>query len=157
MSIMGETVLEDRLRDLIEPVLRFRRMDLVELSFAGGSRGGILKVIIDQEGGISIEDCASVSREVSALLDVEDAVPGSYTLEVSSPGLDRPLKGLQDFLRFAGRLAKVTFMEPVDGRTFIIGRILRVDGEDVVLDAGEGRTVVVAYGNIKKARLEVEF
>lgn len=154
---MGEIVLQDRLRDLIEPVLRFRRMELVELTFSGGSGGGLLKVIIDQELGVSVEDCAAVSREISALLDVEDAVAGSYTLEVSSPGLDRPLKGLQDFLRFAGRLARVTFLEPVDGRKFIIGRILRVDGQDVVLDAGEGRTVVVAYGNIRKARLEVEF
>ena len=154
---MSEMAIEDSLRDLIEPVLRFRRMELVELSFAMGSGRGVLKVIIDQEGGVSVEDCASVSREISALLDVEDAVVGSYTLEVSSPGLDRPLKELEDFLRFAGRLAKVTFSEPVDGRKFVIGRILRVDGEEVVLDAGDGRTVVVAFGNIRKARLEVEF
>jgi len=154
---MGETPLESKVRDLAESILRFERFELVELSFARGSGRGLLRLIIDREGGVSVEDCAAVSRELSAVLDVEDVIPGSYTLEVSSPGLDRPLKSLNDFLRFGGRLAKVTLNEAIEGQKVHIGRIVRVDEGLVILEVGGKGTVSVPYQNIKKARLEVEF
>jgi len=149
--------LKDRLTGLIEPIIRFRGLELVDLTFSKGSGRAVLKVIIDQDLGVSIDDCTAVSREISALLDVEDIVPGSYALEVSSPGLDRPLKSLEDFMRFSGRLAKVTMVEPVDGKKFIVGRVLKVAGGDVVLECDGDVTVAVPFNNIKKARLEVEF
>jgi len=149
--------LKDRLTKVIEPLIRFRRLELVDVVFSKGSGRGLLKVIIDHDHGVGIDDCTAVSREISALLDVEDIVPGSYALEVSSPGLDRPLKSLEDFMRFSGRLAKVTMAEQVDDKKFLVGRILRVEGESVVLECDGDLTIAVPFNNIKKARLEVEF
>ncbi len=149
--------LTERITDIIEPVIRFRKLELVEVVFSKGSSRGVLKVIIDHDLGVGIDDCTAVSREISALLDVEDIVPGSYALEVSSPGLDRPLKSLEDFMRFAGKLAKVTMFEPVSDKRSLIGRILRVEGESVVLESDGDITIAVPFNKIKKARLEVEF
>ncbi len=143
--------------ELAESILRFERFELVELSFGRGSGRGLLKLVIDREDGVSVEDCATISRELSAVLDVEDLIPGSYTLEVSSPGLDRPLMSLSDFLRFAGRLAKVTLEEAMDNQKVFIGRIMRVEDGNVILDVAGKGTVTIPYQNVKKARLEVEF
>ena len=154
---MGETPLERKLRELAESILRFERFELVELSFGRGSGRGLLRLVIDREDGVSVEDCATISRELSAVLDVEDLIPGSYTLEVSSPGLDRPLKSLSDFLRFGGRLAKVTLEEAMDNQKVFIGRIMRVEDDNVILDVAAKGTVTIPYQNVKKARLEVEF
>lgn len=147
----------ERITDIIEPVIRFRKLELVEIVFSKGSSRGVLKVIIDHDLGVGIDDCTAVSREISALLDVEDIVPGSYALEVSSPGLDRPLKSLEDFMRFAGKLAKVTMAEPVSDKRSLVGRILRVEGESVVLESDGDIAITVPFNKIKKARLEVEF
>lgn len=157
VRIHAQLSLKDRLTRIIEPLIRFRRLELVDVVFSKGSGRGVLKVTIDQDLGVSIDDCTAVSREISALLDVEDIVPGSYALEVSSPGLDRPLKSLEDFMRFSGRLAKVTMAEQVGDKKFLVGRILRVEGENVVLECGGDLTIAVPFNNIKKARLEVEF
>jgi len=154
---MAPTLLEERLIELVEPILRFRRLELVELTFQRGSGRGRLRIVIDEEKGVSVEECAEVSREVSALLDVEDVVPGSYVLEVSSPGLDRPLRRKEDFLRFAGRLARVTLAEPRGGQGLLIGRIRRVEGDDVVLETEGGELVTLPYAGIRRARLEVEY
>lgn len=143
--------------ELAESILRFERFELVELSFGRGSGRGLLKLVIDREDGVSVEDCATISRELSAVLDVEDLIPGSYTLEVSSPGLDRPLMSLSDFLRFAGRLAKVTLEEAMDNQKVFIGRIMRVEDGNIILDVAGKGTVTIPYQNVKKARLEVEF
>jgi len=154
---MGDTVLEHKLRELTESILRFEQFELVDLSFSRGSGGGLLRIVMDRDGGVSVEDCAMVSRELSAVLDVEDLIPGRYILEVSSPGLDRPLKGLADFMKFGGRLAKVTLHEAVDGQKVLTGRIMRVEGENVLLDLPGKGTLTLRYSNVKKARLEVEF
>jgi len=157
MRIYVQLSLIERITDIIEPVIRFRKLELVEIVFSKGSSRGVLKVIIDHDLGVGIDDCTAVSREISALLDVEDIVPGSYALEVSSPGLDRPLKSLEDFMRFAGKLAKVTMAEPVSDKRSLVGRILRVEGESVVLESDGDIAITVPFNKIKKARLEVEF
>ena len=98
-----------------------------------------------------------MSRDLSAILDVEDTVPTAYTLEVSSPGLDRPLRGADDYRRFTGRRAKLVMRERIDGQGFFKGRLGGVDGGDVVIDADDGRTHRVPLGAITRANLEVEF
>ena len=103
------------------------------------------------------DDCANVSRDLSAIFDVEEIVPTAYTLEVSSPGLDRPLRGLDDYRRFTGRLAKMVMREKVDGQGFFRGRIAGVDGEDVLIDGEDRRTHRVPIAVITRANLEVEF
>ena len=124
----------------------------------------VLRVRIDRAGpasteedSVSVHDCANVSRDLSAIFDVEDVVPTAYTLEVSSPGLDRPLRGLDDYRRFTGRLAKVVMREKVDGQGFFRGRIAGVDGQDVLIDGDDRRTHRVPLEVITRANLEVEF
>jgi ribosome maturation factor RimP len=125
----------------------------------------VLRVQIDRPGpsrtaeeSVSVEDCANVSRDLSAVLDVEDIVPAAYTLEVSSPGLDRPLRGSDDYRRFAGRRAKVVVSTPVDGQTYFKGRLGGMEqGTDVLIDGDDGRRHRVPLGIITRANLEVEF
>jgi len=106
---------------------------------------------------VSVADCSHVSRDLSAVLDVEDFIPVAYTLEVSSPGLDRPLRGRADFERFAGRQARVVTSEAIDGQTFFRGRLAGVDGDSTLIDGEDGRQHRVPLGLVTRANLEVEF
>ena len=126
--------------------------------------GWVVRIQIDKPGpaataddSVSIEDCARVSREVSAVLDVEDVVPTAYTLEVSSPGLDRPLRHADDYRRFAGRRAKLVMRTAVDGQTYFKGRLGGVEDGRVVIDGDDGRRHLVPIDVITRANLEVEF
>lgn len=124
----------------------------------------VLRVVLDRPGpsataedSVSLEHCAKVSEELSAVLDVEDVVPDTYTLEVSSPGLDRPLRTRDDFQRFAGRLAKIVTAEPIARQTAFAGHLRGVEGDDVLFENEGGRMVRLPLGLIRRARLEVEF
>jgi ribosome maturation factor RimP len=124
----------------------------------------VLRVLIDRPGpastaddSVGVDDCANVSRDLSAILDVEDLVPTAYTLEVSSPGLDRPLRGAVDYRRFAGRRAKLVMREAVDGQKFFKGTLGGMEDDDVLIDAEDGRRHRVPVVVIARANLEVEF
>src|SRR5712692_2677298 len=139
-------------------------LDIFEVQFRREASGMVLRVQIDRPGpaaaaeeSVSVEDCARVSRDLSAILDVEDAVPMAYTLEVSSPGLDRPLRRADDYRRFAGRRAKIVMRERVDGQGFFKGKLGGVDGTDVLIDADDRKTHRVPLDVITRANLEVEF
>jgi ribosome maturation factor RimP len=106
---------------------------------------------------VSIEDCEQVNRELSTILDVEDPLPFAYTLEVSSPGLDRPLRGLDDYARFAGRYSKVVVSEAVDNQKAFEGHLRGVEGGHVLLQAPNGRMHRLPFRLITRGRLEVEF
>jgi ribosome maturation factor RimP len=106
---------------------------------------------------VSIEDCEEVNREIGTILDVEDPLPFAYTLEVSSPGLDRPLRVPDDYRRFAGRMAKIVVREPVDNQKAFEGRLGGVDGGDVLIEAARGRMHRLPLRLITRGRLEVEF
>ncbi len=127
------------LEALIEPVVTGLGYDLVGVEYLGRGRSGLLRVYIDLPGGVTVEDCERVSHQVSGLLDVEDPIPGSYHLEVSSPGLDRPLFKARDFARFAGRRAQLRLARPLEGR--LEGR-RRVTGTLRGLEEGEAGTRV---------------
>jgi len=126
----------------------------VELKGSGGSR--LLRVYIDKPQGISHADCELVSEQLSAILDVEDPFPGSYTLEVSSPGLDRRLVKPSDFAHFAGRKARVVVREPVDDQKVLEGRLAGFEAGRVRLDLGDAGLKELELSNIQKARLVVE-
>jgi ribosome maturation factor RimP len=111
----------------------------------------------DSDAGVTLDDCARVSEELSTVLDVEDVLPESYTLEVSSPGLDRPLRHADDYRRFAGRLAKVVLAEPVNRQTAFAGRLRGVEGEDVLFESEGGKAMRLPLRLISRARLDVEF
>jgi len=128
----------------------------VEMKRTGGSQ--LVRLFVDRPGGIGLDDLQSVSEEVSAILDAEDPIAGAYTLEVSSPGLDRPLKNESDFRRFAGRLAKLSSYELVDGRRHWTGRIVSCEEGILTLDLeGKGGSARIPCDRISHARLEVEF
>ena len=114
----------DHIRQITERVAASHGLEVVDLEFRGGGKARMLRIFIDKPQGVTHQDCESVSREVGAILDVEDAVPGgSYTLEVSSPGLDRRLSKPADYERFTGSRLKVQTREPIEGDRFFEGRL----------------------------------
>ncbi len=148
--------LAGKIRELIEPAIDSMGAELDDMEL-GRMKGKILlRVYIEKQGGVSIGDCERVSREIATVLDVEDPFPGAYVLEVSSPGLDRPLRKPRDFIRFSGKKIRVVTNEPVDKQTFFVGKIENATDEDVMLVLQKDRKITISYNNISKARLEVE-
>lgn len=152
------------MRALADRVTASCGLQVFDVQYKRERQGWIVRVQIDRPGpaanaeeSVSVDDCANVSREMSAILDVEDFIPTAYTLEVSSPGLDRPLRHAEDYRRFAGRQARLVAREPIDGQTFFRGRLGGVDGEAVVIDAEDGKRHHVPLQAIRRANLEVEF
>lgn len=123
----------DELIQLLEPVIKRQGYELADLELKVGSRDGVLRVFIDKPGGVGLEDCELISRQVSALLDVEDPVPGRYSLEVSSPGLDRKLTKPLHFQRFVGEEVKVETRFPVLGRRRFRGVLQAADEKSIVV------------------------
>lgn len=136
----------------VEPLVTDMGMELVEIQFRREGHGWVLRLFIDKEGGVAIEDCVKVSREVSAYLEVEDLIAHAYHLEVSSPGLERPLRKREDFVRYADRLARIKLREPLGEQKVLVGTLLGLEGDAVVL-ALEKETVRIDLENISKARL----
>ena len=119
---MSEEIL-NRLRALITPILLNDGMELVEIEYRRESRGWVLRLYIDKEGGVSLDDCTRVSQGVGRILDVEDFISNAYTLEVSSPGLRRPLKKIDDFVKYRNQWVKVKTLDPVENRRHFKGRL----------------------------------
>ena len=151
---MADTVAK-RVGAVALPVLEEMGLELVEVQYRREQSGWVLRLIIDKQEGISLEDCAAVSREISQLLDIEDFVDQAYNLEVSSPGLNRPLKSMADFERFTGRMAKIKTIEPIAGEHVFIGRIKKTEGETIILEIGR-KEVTIPFSQVARARLEVE-
>ena len=120
-----------------------------------GRGKAVLRVTIDKEGGVTLDDCARFSRSLGALLDVEDPLPRSYTLEISSPGLDRPLRDVRDFKKNSGKLARIITREKLENQNFFIGRIHEVTDTIVTLFINN-REIAIPLENISKAKLEVD-
>ena len=130
--------------------------EFVGLDHQSNPKNPVLVIYIDQPGGIAVEDCERVSREVAALLDVEDPIPGHYNLEVSSPGLDRPLFTLEQFERCRGEQVRLSLYAPQDGRRKFKGQILGAENGKIRLDQ-DGAEVELELGNIAKARLVPDY
>ncbi len=146
------TMTEDEIRRLLEPTVEQMGYELVDLEARIGGRSGLLRLYIDREGGVGLDDCERVSNQVSGLLDVEDPIPGEYSLEVSSPGLDRPLTRPAHFERFSGSEAKIVLRAPLDGRRRFRGWIEGLDGECVRLRV-DGQLFSLRIADIESARL----
>jgi ribosome maturation factor RimP len=144
--------LRERLIALIEPVVEGMGFELVELEFVPGRAHALLRLYIDRAAGVTLDDCASVSRAVSALLDVEDPIPSAYTLEVSSPGFDRVLRSKAHFGRFVGARVFIELKEPRAGRRRYTGTLLTVDDEGIALEV-DREQVAMKFVEISKARL----
>ncbi len=129
-----DSVTGDELQNLLEPAVERLGYELTDLEVRLGGKGGLLRLTIDKPEGIDLDDCEKVSRAMSALLDVEDPVPGNYNLEVSSPGLDRKLTKVEHFQRFKGETLKVTMRFPIEGRRRFRGKLVSSDDENIVVD-----------------------
>ncbi len=158
----------DKVREVAERVAASGGVEVVEVELRGGGKARMLRIVIDKPAGVTHEDCASLSREVGTILDVEDAVPGgSYTLEVSSPGLDRKLTRPADYERFAGSRVKVTTLKPVNGNRHFEGRLESFQHGHLTLDLtavkkkrrpepGAAEKLEIDLANVEKANLVPE-
>jgi len=157
MKQAPEAALEGRVREIASRVAEGSGLELVlvEIGRMGGRR--ILKLTIDREGGVTLDDCADFSRRVGAYLEAEDPIPGPYALEVSSPGLDRRLVKSSDYERFRGQIAKITLAAPLEGRRNFQGRLAGLEGSLILLEIEEGRTARLPLDNVEMARLVPEF
>jgi ribosome maturation factor RimP len=161
------TQLIDRIRVIAERVAGSHGLEVFDVQFRRESQGWMLRIFLDvpstddapaaPEASVSIQDCERVSRDVSAILDVEETIDHRYTLEVSSPGLDRPLRKAHDYRRFAGRLAKIVVSEAVDNQKHFAGRLQGLDDNAVMIETAPGKRHVIPLPLITRARLDVEF
>lgn len=142
--------------DLFEPVINAMGYELVEIEYQPNPKHGVLRLFIDKDSGILVEDCSAVSQQISAVIDVEDPVPGHFNLEVSSPGMDRPLRRAEDFERFTGDVVKIKTSMAFEGQRNFKGLLKGLE-EDLVVVECEDKEVRLPITAIDKARLVPDF
>jgi len=152
----------EQVRSVALPILDSMGIELVELEFRKEGSGMVLRLFLDKPGGILLDDCSAVSRELSELLDVEEIVPGNYSLEVSSPGLNRPLTKPADYARYAGKLVKVRTYEMVaddagNRRKTFLGQLVELKDGIIHIRLKEGQSAAIPFDRVAKANLEFEF
>jgi ribosome maturation factor RimP len=151
-----------QVESIIKPVLDAEDFELVDIEYKREGQSMVLRLYIDKEGGITLDDCSTVSHELSNILDIEDIISGQYTLEVSSPGINRPLKKVADYERYTGEFIKIRTFEmlPDDSgnkRKTFLGKLLSISDGLVKLHLKEGQNVSIPFEKIAKANLEFEF
>jgi ribosome maturation factor RimP len=152
--ISNETI--DRVKAIATPILFSGGMELVEVEYRREAKGWILRLYIDKEGGVTIDDCTHMSQEIERSLDVEDFIWAPYTLEVSSPGLTRPLKSEKDFIKYQNHLIKVKTFDPIGSRRRFKGKLLGVSESAIEIEV-EGEIIHIPFTNVAKANLEIDF
>ena len=153
---MGAGSIEERVQAIAERVAIDHGLELVHAEVAGPDNKPIVRIFIDKPNGVTHQDCSEVSLYVGTVLDVEDFIHASYTLEVSSPGLERGLYKRQDYERFAGSPARLRTRRPINGQRNFRGRILGIEGEDVLFEDRTSGRVTIAFDAIAKANLEMD-
>ena len=153
---MASSSVADRVQAIAERVAIDQGLELVHAEVAGPENKPIVRIFIDKPNGVTHQDCSEVSLHVGTVLDVEDFIHASYTLEVSSPGIERGLYKLQDYDRFAGSLAKIRTRKPLNGQRNFRGRLLGIDGEDVLFEDRTSGRVTIPFEIIAKANLEMD-
>lgn len=153
---MGKKV-EDYIFDLAQPIAQDYALELVDVEYQKEGQDWILRVLVDKPEGITLEDCQNVSQELGAQLDIEEPIEKSYILEVSSPGLERPLKKNEDFNRFTGHLIDVSTYAPIKGERAFTGELLGLVEDKVKLKLEDSEVVEIPREKIAKANLAVEF
>jgi ribosome maturation factor RimP len=153
--LKSEKLLQE-VQGVIEPILQSQGLELVDLEYQRESQGWVLRIYLDREGGVTLEDCTGVSHEVGAVLEVKDLIPNPYTLEVSSPGLTRPLKKPEDFNKFRNQLVKIKLYEPLEGRKNFKGTLLGLEEDRVRVEVDQ-QVFELPFERIAKANLEIDF
>jgi len=142
---------------LIEPVVEGMGYEVVDIDYRPHPTDGLLRIYIDGPNGIVLDDCTTVSHQISSVLDVEDPIPGQFNLEISSPGMDRPLRKVADFERFAGSTVKIKLTVPtLEGQRNFTGKLKGIENEEVILEM-DGETHYLALSSIDKARIVPQF
>ena len=152
---MTQESLHTRLLELIVPIASSLGLTLWGIEIPASFKGGVLRIYVDSEQGVTIDDCAELSRHVNVLLDVEDPVPGPYTLEVSSPGLERPFFSFDQLEPYVGRVILVKLTAPLQNSKKWKGRLLRLEDEELILQT-DNQEVHIPWNQVHKARLVFE-
>jgi ribosome maturation factor RimP len=154
---MDQQGLTTRVRSIAEKVAETRGVELVNVEIAGTKRDSVLRIYIDKPEGVTLDDCSLFSRDVEAVLDLEDFIPSRYVLEVSSPGIERELYSVEDFRRFDGRLVKVKTKEEIDGQKTFVGTITGIDDDGTITVEDRTRgSVRFTFAEIAKANLKID-
>jgi ribosome maturation factor RimP len=159
LKILKETMpkeIVDRVSAIADPILSNEGMELVEIEYRRESKGWVLRLYIDKEGGVTLDDCTRISQEVGRSLDVEDFISTPYTLEVSSPGLARPLKKEKDFMKYRNHMIKVKTIDPIENRRQFKGKLLGII-ENRIEIAMDGGVFQILLSNVAKANLEIDW
>ena len=149
-------MMQERLQQILEPVIEDLGYELVLLEYNPSPKNAMLRLFIDSANGIGLEDCERVSKEVAGVLDVEDPIRSAYRLEVSSPGLDRPLAKPEHFTRFAGHQARVQLVAPLNGRRRFVGTIVSANAETLQLETADG-PATIPMSEIERVRLVPDY
>jgi len=153
---MGSESVESRVREIAEQVAIDHGLELVHAEVAGPDNKPIVRIFIDKPNGVTHGDCSEVSIHLGTILDVEDFIHASYTLEVSSPGLERGLYKLADYERFAGNAARVKTRKPINGQRNFRGRLIGLEGDEVIFEDRTNGDVRIPFDAITKANLEID-
>ncbi len=153
---MDKYLITEHISGIAKRVAETGGVELVHVEIAGTKRDLVVRIYIDKEGGVTIEDCSIVSRGIEEVLDSEDFIPSRYVLEVSSPGIERELYSLADFVKFTGQLAKVKLKTEIDGQKTFVGPIVSVDGESITVDDRTKGAVAFDYPDVSKANLKID-
>lgn len=145
----------DRVRVIAVPILSNEGMELVEIQYRREGRGWVLRLIIDKEGGVTVDDCSHISQEVGKSLDVEDFILVPYALEISSPGLTRPLKNERDFIKYQNHLIRVKTFDPIGNQRQFKGKLLGISEKRIEIEV-DGGVYQIPLSNVAKANLEIE-
>ncbi len=154
-GMLSDTVIIEKIKGILAPIVADERLELVDVEFKPAGKRWLLRVYIDKEGGVTVDDCTYISQELSRHLDVEDIIEHPYTLEVSSPGLTRPLRKSEDFLRNKGKMCRIITREVVAGKNEFMGEIGETTIDKVEIKEKMGIFTIPIYA-IKKAHLEFE-
>ncbi len=156
LEMMDKHLIIDHVKEIAAQVTTAASLELVHIDIAGTKRDLVLRIFIDKDGGVNIDDCANVSRDIEAVLDAEDFIPSKYVLEVSSPGIERELYSLSDFVKFTGHLAKVKLKTEIDAQKTFVGKIVEVDDEKITIDDRTKGVVSFNYSDVEKANLRID-
>jgi ribosome maturation factor RimP len=146
----------DRVHEIANPILLDEGMELVDIEYRRESKGWVLRLYLDKEGGVTLDDCSRISQEVGRSLDVEDFIQTPYILEVSSPGLTRSLKTEKDFMKYRDHLIKLKTIDPIENRRRFNGRLLGMFGNQIEIASDEG-VFRIPFSNVAKANLEIDW
>ena len=154
---MAKQAVLSKIEEIAERVARSEGIEIVEVELKGGGKNQFVRISIDKPEGVTHSDCELISQQVGAILDVEDVIPSHYTLEVSSPGVERKLLKVKDFERFQGKKAKIVLREPISGQRHFEGAIAGVDQETISLSLTSGNQIQFPYAQVERANLKFEW